>query len=532
LSKTWRGILGGLLLALGGLCPTMQIQVAAQTSSTSLDPARLPEKHYMTKSTFFLPVNIDERSRSNIKEVQLWVKEGLRGQWTYADKLAPTQPGFNYRLMRDGEYWFAVVTVDQHDKRSPGDLSRELPGVIVVLDTQKPQVELKPMPSGPDGLCVRCTVSDANPDPEMTRFEYQTGDLNWHVLEHMEGKSDCYCVPAVARFTGMVRVSCADRAQNSAVCNFDLSKVQAAIKTPAIEDPKVVQAVNVEKQTPVQEQPAAVKPTSGKPKMQATVVKSEATDVLPAAKGPAQVERKHDAVVDCKHDAVVDCKHDVVCHEDAKLSVTRHMINHTHVCLEYRIEDEGQSGIGKVEVWITRDGGKSWDVLCGDPHHKSPVEFDLPGEGLYGIRLLVTNGRGFSADPPKPGDSPEYVIEVDTTRPRAELLSVKMGPASESACIDICWEASDKNFGSGPIDLYYGTTPQGPWTPMAKGVANTGSYRWFLPRGIGREAYVRLVATDMAGNSARCETEKPISLDDMSRPHATIVGVTTMPGGN
>jgi hypothetical protein len=512
--KAWRGILGGLVLALGGLCATAQSPAAAQSAST-IDPARLPEKHYMTKSTFFLPVNIDERSRSTIKEVQLWVKEGSRGQWTFADKVKPTQPGFNYRLMHDGEYWFAVVTVDQNDKHSPSDLTREPPGVIVVLDTLKPAVDLKPMAPTPEGACVRCVVSDANLDPHQTHFEYQTADMNWHPLDPMDGRADCYCVPGVAKLTGMVRVSCTDRAQNTAVCNFDLSKVfAAAAKTAVPDDVKIVQAVNVEKQTPVQQPPKTG--NIGKAHPLPADMSRESTELQPAPKGPAQPEYKHDTV----------------CHEDSKLGVAHHIVNHTHVCLEYRIEGEGQSGVSKVEVWITRNGGKTWDVLCGDPHHKSPVEFDVPGDGLYGIRLLVINGRGFSADPPRSGDAPDYVIEVDTTKPRAELLSVKMGPGNESASVDIGWQASDQNFGPTPIDLYYGATSQGPWTPIAKGIANTGSYRWYLPRGIGKEAYVRLVATDAAGNSVRCEMDKPISLDDMSRPRATIVGVSTIQGGN
>src|SRR5262249_30338227 len=39
------------------------------------------------------------------------------------------------------------------------------------------------------------------------------------------------------------------------------------------------------------------------------------------------------------------------------------LVNNPHISMAYRIEDEGKSGVGKVEVWITKDGGRTWDVL-------------------------------------------------------------------------------------------------------------------------------------------------------------------------
>jgi hypothetical protein len=145
------------------------------------------------------------------------------------------------------------------------------------------------------------------------------------------------------------------------------------------------------------------------------------------------------------------------------------------------------------------------------------------------LRLVTTNGLGFSDGPPKKGDAPEYVIEVDTTKPQAEFVEAKLAPIAENPYVDITWKASDENFGAEPIDLFYSATPQGPWTPIVKGWQNSGQFRWFLPRGVGREAYLRMVATDLAGNSARCDLGTAVSLDDNSRPSARIIGVGTTP---
>jgi hypothetical protein len=508
-----------------------------------MPPGGLPEKTYMTKNTFSLPVIVDERARAGMREIQLWVKEGPSTPWVMKASVGPNEKAFPYRLNQDGEYWFNVVTVDLQGRPTPADVTREAPGVIVVLDTTKPQVDLKALPPCPDGVVVQCEVQDASPC--QVRFEYQTRDHVWRVLEPMADQPGCYCIPKQAVLTGQVKVSCTDRAMNLTEREFSLAAL-----TPAASN--VAQAPS---QAPAQAQPAQT------PLTQAAYNKAETANYPPAgasgntmpvvgsAKGMASQPKElpslnEGPVLNPNADKGVQ---QAVSQEAVKAHPTPadfqvpapanadvqamkgcpkwHMTNNPRVSLEYRIEDEGASGVGKVVVYVTRDNGRTWDVLCDDPDRKSPVEFTLPGEGVYGLKLVVSNGRGFGAEAPRSGDAPDYVIELDTTKPHAELLSVKLGPPAESACIDISWMAADKNFGPEPIDLYYSVNQHGPWTPIAKGVPNTGKYRWFLPQEIGKEAFVRLVATDQAGNSCRCEIGEPVALDDSSRPHAVISGI-------
>ena len=80
---------------------------------------------------------------------------------------------------------------------------------------------------------------------------------------------------------------------------------------------------------------------------------------------------------------------------------------------------------------------------------------------------------------------------------------------------------SDKNLGTLPIDLFYSVNPQGPWTPIAKGVANSGKHRWYLPAEVRGQAFVRMLVTDMAGNTTRCEGSQATTMDDLSRPAAS-----------
>jgi hypothetical protein len=209
-----------------------------------------------------------------------------------------------------------------------------------------------------------------------------------------------------------------------------------------------------------------------------------------------------------------------------ELNVRRHLVNGTRVVLDYQIEQTGASGIGKVEVWYTRDLGQTWMKLGDDADHKSPAEVDLPGEGVFGVSLVVANGRGFGGSPPKPGDSPDWWIEVDMTKPKGDLLNVRTGTVDDGS-LQITWFAKDKNLHAEPIDLYYASKREGPWQPIVKNLGNDGVYCWTPAPDIGSHTYIRLVIRDQAGNSSSSETVQPIALDDLSRPRGRVVSVTT-----
>jgi hypothetical protein len=208
-------------------------------------------------------------------------------------------------------------------------------------------------------------------------------------------------------------------------------------------------------------------------------------------------------------------------------SVNRQLLNTTRAALDYRIDQVGPSGVGKVEVWMTADQGHSWQRLSEDKNRRSPTEFDLPGEGLFGIRVVVTNGNGFGGRPPVPGDQPHCWIEVDTAAPIVQLREVERITNGNS--VDIRWTATDKNLGTEPVNLYYATRKDGQWLPLASHLKNDGLYRWTFPRDAGGQFFIRAEVIDLAGNVTRCESSTAIALD-MTEPRASVVGVTGVRG--
>ncbi len=136
-------------------------------------------KSYLNKGTVHLPIQIDDRVRPTLQEVQLWVKETPQAPWTIKEKVPGTQTFFTYRAARDGEYWFNVVTVDRAGRAIPADVSKEPPGLIVVIDSTPPRAEPKVLAVTPEGQQIRCEITDLNPDPSKTRLYYQTRDQIW-----------------------------------------------------------------------------------------------------------------------------------------------------------------------------------------------------------------------------------------------------------------------------------------------------------------------------------------------------------------
>ncbi len=438
-----------------------------------------PRKIYTRVPQFRLPFNLEEVDRAKIREVLLYVKAGNE-PWAHKDTATPVQTYFTFRAPGDGQYGFTIVVVDKGGNATPADVTRQPPGLVVVVDTQPPEVVVKETPTPGTGPWFRCEVSDVNPDPAGVRLEYQRPDGAWRQLQRIGEGQEVFCFagatewPDEREWTGKIRATATDLAGNTTSREF-------TFKPTARSTGSIIPAGHLETRS---EKPNALPPLAAEPMPANPVLEKTAT------------------------------------------SPPRQIVNATHVSLDYRIEQQGPSGVGKVEVWMTRDNGQNWLHLCDDPDRRSPVEIDLPGEGVFGITLVVTNGNGVGDPSPVRGDSPDLWIEVDTTKPIAQLISARPGTGPDAGYLILTYEARDRNLGPEPIGLYYATRKEGPWQPIARALKNEGTYRWAMPRDLGSEVYFRLEVIDRAGNLARSELAERIVVDT-TRPRARVLGVTT-----
>jgi hypothetical protein len=186
--------------------------------------------------------------------------------------------------------------------------------------------------------------------------------------------------------------------------------------------------------------------------------------------------------------------------------------------LDYDIQTVGPWGVAKVELWGTKDGGRQWQSLGVDQDNRSPMRVTVPAAGKYGFRILVDGGNGASAPTPQPGDSPELIVGVDLTPPRAELRLADPGQGPFAGQVIIRWSAQDENLAARPIALFYSASPEGPWSTIATDIDNSGEYSWRLGREAPARVFLRLEVRDLAGN---VEVRQSPTAIDLNVPRPT-----------
>ena len=213
--------------------------------------------------------------------------------------------------------------------------------------------------------------------------------------------------------------------------------------------------------------------------------------------------------------------------------------------LNYQVEQRGPSGISRVDLWVTRDDGKSWVWWSKHEGRDPALKVNLgtttnsQPEGLYGFRIVPVSGAGLSDASPISGDSPDMRVIVDVTAPTVKIFPAIADPNAIDALV-LQWEATDKNFGDDPITLEWCEGPTGPWRPVAtaansdtlgaiaKKLPNTGKYSWKVPAGLPPRVYLKVTAKDAAGNATEQVTREPI-LVDLTKPRAKITGIGSTP---
>jgi hypothetical protein len=513
--------------------------------------ARFP----LNKHLIQLPIQLEEKYRPMLAEIHLYVKESPTAAWTLREKVPATQNSFTFKAPQDGEYWFTMVTVDRQGRQVPADVSKEEPAMVIIVDSQPPQVDLMLLGTVPEGQLIQCDIRDANPDPTRTRVQYQTGDKQFRDLEAAPDRPNIYCIPAQANTTGQIRIYASDIAGNVTSKEFNLTALASVTKSmpPAPALPGASDAKLYGPQLPSAEKvqsnpgPMSVKPSSTPPavlpqadklaprplggKIEASpgIGSTPAGNVLqgpPLSEGTSIKPMNPSSGVQQVSGTTPGGTITTIAAKRETTPAHTMLVGSTRLFLDYRVEQTGPSGVGRVEVWATRDKGQNWQKIGEDTTRKSPVDVQLPGEGQFGLTLVVSNGLGFGAQPPAAGDTPQWWVEVDTTKPVAQITSVQLS-FEKGAVVQIGWTSQDRNLGAAPAELSYAVSREGPWLPIARGLKAEGQIRWAAPQDLGPQVYLRLTVRDEAGNTTITETTQPVTLDDMSRPRAHIAGIST-----
>jgi len=508
----------------------------------------LPEPIATRQTVFAIPFLIDtavDPSREPV-EVQLWVSSDRGARWEIHSKVRPSQRHFVFRAPADGEYWFSVHTLDRSGTLRPRPSGS--PGLRVVVDTTLPRLQFEAQRGQGGQITARWRIEDRNLDPDALRIEYRTStDSSWQAVAidrqkvNTSGGVQVGEVPWWTRGAAgdvQIRAEVADAAGNRAVSHAQVGPSPTIPSTPELAGgppspwrpgpsetaPSTQWSADRADATPGQParsfsdpgsyqpppHPAPNPPLSGWTQDQTPPTESITSRVYP----PIQDQFKPPA----------DQQAGFPDHA-ATAGNPPKMVNSRLFELDYELGDVGPSGVARVELWGTRDGGRTWKSYTLDRDNRSPITVSVDAEGIYGFCVVVTSGAGLGGVPPRSGDPPQIVVGVDETKPTARITSAELGTAMESNSLVISWQAADAMLADRPVSLFFSETSAGPWIPIATNLPNSGRYAWPVDTRRTRAIYLRLDVRDQAGNVGTFETAQPVVLDRTSRPAAQIHNV-------
>ncbi len=192
--------------------------------------------------------------------------------------------------------------------------------------------------------------------------------------------------------------------------------------------------------------------------------------------------------------------------------------------LNYGIDAIDPSGVARVDLWMTRDGGRTWKSWGTDPDNVSPFPVEVEEEGHYGFRIVIHSRDGLTGRGPSQGDQPDLLVVVDTQAPLAQIVSVPYGRAEEAGRLIINYRVADTYLTLRPVSLFYSSNPDGPWTPIEEGLRNEGRYIWKPSANVPDRVFLRLDAIDRAGNRGVHRLDQAIDVSGLV-PRGTIHGV-------
>jgi hypothetical protein len=204
----------------------------------------------------------------------------------------------------------------------------------------------------------------------------------------------------------------------------------------------------------------------------------------------------------------------------AERSVIRHS-DSNRFSLDFEIEAIGGRGVEAIELYGTTDGGLNWKRWGTDPDKASPFDIETNGEGIFGFQIVVVAANGLTSTKPLSGDAPDIVVVVDQTEPEVSITGARYGEADRAGSLVIAYRCQDQYLMSRPITLSFSDTPEGPWTTIAAGLRNLGDYVWPADPQLPRQIYLRIDATDQAGNVGSYVLDQPVDTRGLA-PRARI----------
>ncbi len=505
---------------------------------------------FVNKRTLTIPMSMPPARAKELKEVSLFLSRDNGDTYEFHQAIKPTDASFTLTAKDDGLYWVQVQENFLTGTNVPKNPRELPPAEKLVIDTIKPVVKITSAEIINGEVLLEWKIEDKHPSDATTKIFYMPSGADSKEAKAWREVPPASINKRTARFkpdfTGpvMVQVATADLAMNIGAENREVGgKPQGSPLTSTVMKPIVGDALPLPKETPSlaaaplpETSFPTTPPTSTMPLMAPTLANTAPAPTTsfspPNTSKPIATGSGASAAVMPIQPAAATVANDYTPLANSQMSKSpRFELNYTL--------DVGPSGVARVDLYVTRDDGRSWIKWSTHDGRENPLKvvldtrFNKEIEGDYGMALVPTSGAGLSEAAPASGTNPEMRVRVDMTAPVIKVYQPTADPNNKHALL-LNWEASDANFGKEPIAIEYAEDPRGPWksvsapeaTTMQHRIDNTGSYSWQPPLNLATpKVYLRFTAWDTAGNKSDAVTPNPI-LVDLTKPKARIQGIT------
>jgi hypothetical protein len=225
------------VIALTVMAATSQAGYSQSATSEPAPNYSVPEPIYWKQTLFQIPYHWSSAAEPGAADVVwLLVSKDRGATWIKISEAKPNVTSFNYRAEGDGEYWFAVRTIDRQGRPWPAGEYR--PELRVIVDTTIPRIEqLHAARHGTGDIELAWSGRDSNLDPGSWKFESQTDpNGSWHPMAVDLAIAGGGLAPTQDGYSGgratsrsalsaapiAVRATVADRAGNSATFHTEV----------------------------------------------------------------------------------------------------------------------------------------------------------------------------------------------------------------------------------------------------------------------------------------------------------------------
>jgi len=547
----------GLVALLGaGWAIAQQVGTPAGTVPTLAADIQ-PTKSRLLK----LDIDYKPEQKSSIAFVELVASRDQGQTWAVMDTVTPDKDFLKFEAKDDGLYFVSMVIVFKNGSRDPKDPSRTPAQLKLLVDTAAPVVRITNALPQMDEILIEWTIDEKHLDATKTKLLYKSSSStanDWMPVP------DAAVAPRGAKFKPslagplMVQLIVQDFAGNVTATAKEVPLGVTASYNPPAPTPTSTVPTILPTNPGSLPAPDFSTPAPG-PTMPVAPVVVAPIPAAPPAPAPAGMgnwtnpNATPNPVPEAPRSPVIGVGTAAGLPTPSPSASAfaspppaaptpplpgTQFIRFTDFDLAYQM-DAGPSGISRVDLYVTRDDGRSWQKWSTHSGKEVPlkvklgVPFNAQKEGDYGLRLVPVSGAGLADDPPSAGTPPELRVHVDTVPPLLTILAPVAAPNQPNG-LTLQWQASDRNFGLEPIFIEWSESNAGPWKPVANDettpgtgrTANVGSFTWMVPKTLPtHRVFLRMTAVDAAGNRSIAVTSQPISID-LTKPKARITTIS------